>query len=173
MNVVGGTPSSEFLDFESSLEDLVEDIISTGKKAKSKKTQSKKFGTRQMQRTYLEICRNSLTPIVRYVKAINIGVTVKDLVEVTALIVQPLIKKTSQVGLEQEARKLRSFHVVLQSIQRSKSSKITNDQAASLFEVYWPVHEAFELNMRGHSLAVANLLSFYKKTETQCTGESR
>jgi hypothetical protein len=147
----------ELSDLSSSLEDLVSDLVKDLGKSDKKTTSGRKrsgkdvFGTKQMQSTYVEICRNTLNPIVRYLKAIHMGVVTKDMIEVMNLMVTPLVKKTKQVGLEQQARKLRSFHVALQEIANSDSSRITADQQASLDEVYWPVHEAFGLEMRGNA----------------------
>jgi hypothetical protein len=161
--------ASELLDLESSLEDVVSDLVDgltrkTNSRRKTAKSRSSKgHGTRQMQQTYVDLCQQSLNPVVRYMKAITCGVVTKDMVEVMGLIVAPLVNKTKQVGLDQYARKLRSLHIVLQEITRSKSSKITSSQEKSLEEVYWPVHEAFELEMRGHAVAVANMLAFFKK----------
>lgn len=158
--------TKEFLDLSNSLEDLVSDLVKDADKkpaAGRRRGGKDVYGTKQMQSTYVEICRNTLNPIARYLKAIHIGVVTKDMIEVMNLMVAPLVKKTKQVGLEQQARKLRSFHVVLQELVNADSARITAAQQASLDEVYWPVHETFGLEMRGNAIAVANLLSFYRK----------
>ena len=158
--------SSELLDLESSLEDVVSDLVDNISKDKrtSRSKGKASFGTKQMQSTYLELCRNHLNPITRYIKAMHLGVLTKDMIEVMQLIVAPLLKKTRQVGMDQHARKLQSFSVVLQEVARKTASgRVQPEQVASLEEVYWPMHEAFKLQMRGNAVAVANLLSFYRK----------
>jgi hypothetical protein len=73
------------------------------------------------------------------------------------------VRRTKQVGLDEEARKLRSFHIVLQGVLRSRSTRIAKEEQGAIDEVYWPVHEAFGLELRGNAIAVANLLAFYRK----------
>ncbi len=157
----------EFKDLESTLEEVVDGLV---QEIAQRPTEPKRIarpqqghGVRQMQATYLELCRQALNPVVRYIKAMQRGVATKEMIEVMALIVAPLIKKTHAVGLDLHGRRLRSLQIVLQGIIRSKARRITLEQQHSLGEVYWPVHEAFALKMRGHCLAVANLLEFYRK----------
>src|SRR6185503_19904883 len=151
MKSTGGAAlsSHEFLDLETSLEDvvaeLVRDVESKGKTSKAAAKKSRNYGANQMQKTFLAIARTHLSPLTRYVKAIQQGVVSKDLVEVMNLIVTQLVNKTRQVGLDQHARKLKSFQVVLQQIEHSEGNKITVVQSASLYEVYWPLFETFKL----------------------------
>lgn len=163
----GAEQVKELADLESSLEELVDGLVKDiGRKsgdARRKGGKRSVYGTRQMQATYLEICRTNLNPVARYLKAMHLGVVTKDMIEVMELMTAPLVKKTRQVGLEEQARKLRSFHVVLQEISKSDSARITAAQQQALDEVYWPVHESFGLEMRGNAIAVANLLTFYRK----------
>lgn len=158
--------SQELFDLESSLEEVVSGLVDElEKKPKSGKRFKGRapHGTRQMQATYLELCRNQLNPLSRYLKALHLGIANKDLIEVMLLIVAPLVKKTQQVSLALQARKLRSLQVVLQEITKGKSARVTEAELASLEEAYWPVHETFKLAMRGNAIAIANLITFYRK----------
>ena len=58
-------------------------------------------GIREMQETYLELVRNFLRPVDRYMKAIAHGDSSRELLEIAEHIVAPLIAKTDAVGLRE------------------------------------------------------------------------
>jgi len=162
-----GRAGSAAIDLQASVEDLVGELAEQVNKTPPKNNKRAKrdadFGIRQMQCTFLDLSRDHMAPIVRYMKAISSGIVSKDVTEVTSLIISPLVAKTKKVGLEQHAAKLESFAKALQKIKREKSTRLTQDQIKTLQQTYWPVHGLFQLEQRGHSIAVANLLAFYRK----------
>ncbi len=157
---------SAAIDLRGSLEDIVGELAEQAKRKPAKEKRNKQnndYGIRQMQRTFLDLCRFHMAPIVRYMKAISGGIVSKDLVEVINLIVTPVVSKTKKVGLDQHADKLTAFTKELAQIRRSKSTRITQEQVTQLQQSYWPVHGLYQLEQRGHTIAVANLLAFYRK----------
>src|SRR5262245_38051217 len=62
-----------------------------------------------MQSTFLAIAQVHLGPVLRYLKAIELGLVSQDLRELIQLVVSPLISKTKKVGLIEQAHALKRF----------------------------------------------------------------
>ncbi len=120
------------------------------------------YGVWEMRQTFLEICRHALMSIVRYMKAINLGFLSHDLIDVMELIISPLVDKAEQVGVKLETIRLVAFQRALQEIQTSQVS-LSHDRIAPLNAIFDAVRDTLKLDMRGHVVAVANLLAFYQK----------
>jgi hypothetical protein len=109
----------------------------------------------QMQATFLAVAQVHLGPVLRYLKAIKLGISSKDLCEMIGLVIDPLIPNTREVGLLEQADALKGFKKGLK--------KYHERDPAALAQSFLPVEKSFLLNFRGHSPAVVNLLGYYKR----------
>lgn len=132
------------------------------KKAKTSKSKWAKDALVDMQQTFIGITRNHLKPIVRYIKAVREGIDSKDICEVMVLIVDSVLPKTKQVKLTQHEVALKTFRDAVKSVLKQNTKKITQEQLQKLQTTFGPVVGNFELELRGHSTAVLNVLAFYK-----------
>ena len=127
-------------------------------KSRAKKTDELK----EMQKTFKAMIQLHLSPVVRYLKAVGLGVTSKDITEIMEYIVGPLIMKSKQVGLTEETKVLIQFQRDLKKVNRSVDPRITETEAKNLATSFTAVTKSYELNFRGHSTAVVNVIGFFK-----------
>ncbi|MCB0327720.1 MAG: hypothetical protein KDD52_08905 [Bdellovibrionales bacterium] len=141
-------------------------IDKSGRKKSSKnKTTRKQSSTAeyaQMRKTFLSIARDYMGPVVRYVKAVEQGVVTKDITTLIEYVVSPLILTCKKTGLHDETRRLIELQRIVKKINRSQSKEITWDQTQALVEAFQPIKTTFSLTYRGHSIAVLNIVAFYK-----------
>jgi hypothetical protein len=158
----------EFLggDFLSELDKaFVEIQMVPEKPSKSKATRrSKRTATdaAAMHETFLGVAQLHLRPVLRYLKAIHLGVASKDLCEIVHYVVGPIIGKTRNVGLEEHTRALIAFQRALKAAVKGTGRRLSAEQSADLSRTFAPVQMLFDLDFRGHSAAVVNLLGFYR-----------
>lgn len=127
-----------------------------------KKT-SRKSLLNPAQKLYLEMAQQHLQPLCRYMKAIRRGVQSKMLLEISALIVEPLIAHTQEMEMTAQAQALLHLRAAMESILGAGTKQISEAQDKVLREAFEPVQTLFRLNLRGHSVAVLNLVYFYKR----------
>ncbi len=128
-------------------------------KARGKKTEK---GLAHMKTTFVEISRVHLRPVLRYLKAIHLGIPSKELCEIVHYVVGPIIGKTRKVGLIDQTKALIGFQRCLKEVVKNSAKKLTAEQSAKLSKSFDPVQKSFELDYRGHATAVVNLLGYYK-----------
>lgn len=134
------------------------------KKVRSAKTlkKTKKAQMDMVHHTFISMCQNHFRPMARYLKAIELGVTSRDLCKVMHYIVEPMVQKTKKVQLGDHAQALNVFDKTLVQLSNEKTKKVSEEEGRLLKSAYANVEKLFELNMRGHSTAVVNVLAFYK-----------
>lgn len=115
-----------------------------------------------MKETFIELAQVHLGPVLRYLKAIQLGVASKDLCEIVHYVIGPIIGKTRKVGLVDQTKALVRFQRILKEVVRGASGDLSSDQRTALTASFSDVQKTFELDFRGHSTAVVNLLGFYK-----------
>ncbi|MCC7460480.1 MAG: hypothetical protein IT286_04170 [Proteobacteria bacterium] len=130
-------------------------------KAKAKTKGLMKDESKEMQKTFKSMIQLHLSPVIRYLKAVDLGVTSKDITEIMEYIVAPLIMKSKNVGLKTETKTLIDFQRVLKKVNRSEG-KITPEETAALTASFNSVTKEYGLNFRGHSTAVVNVIGFFK-----------
>ncbi|MEZ4704124.1 MAG: helix-hairpin-helix domain-containing protein [Bdellovibrionota bacterium] len=116
----------------------------------------------QMRKTFVSLAQEYLSPVVRYVKAVEQGVVNKDITTITEYIVSPLISKCRNIGLVEETKTLIELQKVIKSINRSQTKEITPEQQQKLVTAFEPLRAQFKLKYRGHAIAVLNIVAFYK-----------
>ena len=116
----------------------------------------------QMQDTFIDMVRNSLNPIARYMKALDAGEDAKEIYEITELIITPLIPKVEQVGLISHAEDLTFFRsLILLALGESDShAKMKLKQV--VIEGFVEIQKGFNLYCRGYRKAVLNLVELYR-----------
>lgn len=129
-------------------------------KAKSRNTANDEL--KEMQKTFKQMIQLHLSPVVRYLKAVGLGVTSKDITEIMEYIVGPLIMKSKKVGLTDETIALIGFQRWLKKINRSEGAKITAAEATDLAASFNAVIKHYGLEFRGHATAVVNVIGFFK-----------
>lgn len=134
---------------------------STKVKVTAKSKAAAKDEMKEMQKTFKSVIQLHLSPVVRYLKAVDLGVTSKDITEIMEYVVSPLIMKSKHVGLLDETKVLISFQRVLKKINRTEG-KITADEATDLATTFNAVTKNYGLEFRGHSTAVVNVIGFFK-----------
>ncbi|MFH1263944.1 MAG: hypothetical protein V1495_10950 [Pseudomonadota bacterium] len=153
-------------DFFSDLDKAFEEIQmapKTKSRTKSKrKGRAKEKNLDQMKETFVELAQVHLRPVLRYLKAVQLGVASKDLCEIVQYVVAPIIGKTRKVGLSDHAAALIRFERSLKKAVKGSSRKIPADQRTELARSFEGVRTTFDLEFRGHSGAVVNLLGFYR-----------
>lgn len=166
-------------DFFSDLDKAFEEIQATPTSKTKSRAKSKRKSRRaekeleQMKGTFVELTQVHLRPVLRYLKAIQLGVASKDLCEIVQYVVGPIIGKTRKVGLNEHTAALIQFQRRLKDVVRGTSRKISGEQRANLASSFVAVRNAFDLEMRGHSTAVVNLLGYYKavRRDRSVTGD--
>lgn len=131
-------------------------------KMKAKNKAVVKDELKEMQKTFKSMIQLHLSPVVRYLKAVDLGVTSKDLTEIVEYIVGPLILKSKKVGLLDETKALIQFQRDLKKINRATATKLTGANATDLTTSFDAVIKHYGLEFRGHSTAVVNVVGFYK-----------
>ncbi len=147
-SIASGSPSGigEIEMLEEGLEGLSEDI-----------------GVRQMQLTFLEMTRNTLAPIGRYVKAMAVGDNFRELLEMSEMIVTPVLPKTEEVGLAKHADDLMFFRSLLHLAMGERDQVGMEAMREVVMEGFRKLSERFNLSYRGYRLAVRNLVQFYRQ----------
>jgi hypothetical protein len=130
-------------------------------KAKVAAKATAKDDMKEMQKTFKAMIQLHLSPVIRYLKAVDLGVTSKDITEIMEYVVDPLIMKSKKVGLTTETKDLIAFQRVLKKMNRSEG-KITAEETAQLTSTFDAVTKSYKLNFRGHSTAVVNVIGFFK-----------
>jgi hypothetical protein len=119
-------------------------------------------GIRQMQETYLEIVRQALGPVDRYLKAMSSGENYREILELCEMIVNPLVPKTEQVGLHKLADDLVFFRSLLNLALGERDQTGMEAMREVVMEGFVKLSEGFGLTFRGYRLAVKNLVLFYR-----------
>lgn len=120
-------------------------------------------GVRQMQMLYLDIARNNLSPVSRYMKALTQGESFRDLLELSEMVVTPLLPKTEEVGLQQHADDLTFFRSLLYLALGERDQDAMHAMREVVMEGYSKLSDRFGLSYRGYRLAVKNLVQFYRR----------
>jgi hypothetical protein len=115
------------------------------------------------QEMFLQVIQHHLRPVCRYLKAIRRGVQSKLLLEITDLILEQVMNHTLEVSLKSHAAALDNFRGVAQEVIGASAKAITPQQAGALGGAFSPVEQLYKLSLRGHSVAVLNLVQFYKR----------
>ncbi len=119
-------------------------------------------GIRQMQETYLELAQNALAPVSRYIKALTLGETSRELLEISEMVISPLISRTEAVGLERHAEDLTFFRSLLQLALGERDQTGSAAMREVVMEGFHKLSERFDVHFRGYRLAVRNLVEFYR-----------
>lgn len=117
---------------------------------------------REMQETFLALVRNTLNPITRYMKAISLGESHRELLEISELIIMPLIPKVESVELKEHAEDLSFFRSLLLLALGEKDQAGTEAMREVVMEGFHQLSVRFGLSYRGYRLAVRNLVEFYR-----------
>ena len=154
-------------DFLAELDVAFDSIKIGGSRKKAPKTLRatklpKKIDLGQVQKTFIELSQNHLKPVTRYLKAIEQGVSSRDLCRVIQYVVVPMVSKTKKVHLDQHAEALVQFQKVLKKISLGDQKKISPEELKELRITFAKVETLFKLDLRGHSTAVLNVLAFYQ-----------
>lgn len=123
-------------------------------------------GIRQMQETFLEIARNALSPSARYMKAISQGEHPRELLEITELIVTPLIPKVEAVGLAEHAEELSFFRSLILLALGERDPSGSKAMKEVVMEGFSRLAARYGLRYRGYQLAVRNLVEFYRSVRS-------
>lgn len=119
-------------------------------------------GIREMQTTFLAITSNNLSPIARYMKAISQGESPRELLEITELIVTPLIPRVEAVGLAEHAEELSFFRSLLLLALGERDPSGSKAMKEVVMEGFSKLAARYGLRYRGYQLAVRNLVEFYR-----------
>lgn len=119
-------------------------------------------GIRQMQETFLEIARHALNPVGRYMKAISLGESARELLEISELVVTPLIPKVEAVGLAAHAEELSFFRSLLLLALGERDASGSKAMKEVVMEGFTKLAGRYGLRYRGYQLAVRNLVEFYR-----------
>ncbi len=119
-------------------------------------------GMAEMQGTFVEMVKGSLNPVARYMKAISLGEHEKELLEISELIVTPLIPKVEAVGLNEHAEDLSFFRSLLILAQGEREASGRKAMKEVVMEGFTQMSDRFGLSFRGYRLAVRNLVEFYR-----------
>lgn len=145
-------------ELEAELGDL--DLDVKGEAAKAAAAEADEAGYRQMLGTFLEIMQQALKPVTRYVKAIKLGESRREIHEIIWLTTAPLLEKVQQVGLIEEAGKLEDFVDATEKIIHAK--EVLQRQRFQFFMTFAVLVDTFKLECRGNRQAVNNLITFYQ-----------
>ncbi len=151
-----------FSDFDKAFGDLQKPVRAAARAPERKKRKQAQSDVAQMQQTYVQITQGHLRPVLRYLKAIQMGVASRDLCELVHYVIGPMVGKTRKVGLDKHTHALIEFQRVLKDVVKTSSRKISAEYQQKLIETFAPVEKLFKLEMRGHSTAVVNLLGFFR-----------
>jgi hypothetical protein len=124
---------------------------------------SEDTGVREMQLLFLEMARQTLSPIGRYVKAMTVGDNFRELLEMSEMIVTPILPKTEEVGLPKHADDLMFFRSLLQLAIGERDQQGMEAMREVVMEGFYKLSDRFELSYRGYRLAVRNLVQFYRQ----------
>lgn len=138
---------------------MVPEVTKKTPRRRAKKTETE---LAKMHSTFVDVAQVHLRPVMRYLKAIQLGVASKDLCEIVHYVVGPIISKTRKVGLADQTHALIGFQRALKEAVKGSSRKISGENRTKLTDTFAPVQKVFSLEFRGHSTAVVNLLGFYK-----------
>jgi hypothetical protein len=119
-------------------------------------------GVRQMQETFLEIAKHALNPVGRYMKAISQGESARELLEISELVVTPLIPKVEAVGLSDHAEELSFFRSLLLLALGERDPSGSRAMKEVVMEGFSKLADRYGLRYRGYQLAVRNLVEFYR-----------
>ncbi|MFH1017261.1 MAG: hypothetical protein V1798_03640 [Pseudomonadota bacterium] len=120
-------------------------------------------GVREMQLLFIEMARNTLSPIGRYVKAMVVGDNFRELLEMSEMIVTPILLKTEKVGLTKHADDLMFFRSLLHLALGERDQVGMEAMGEVVMEGFSKLSERFGLSYRGYRLAVRNLVQFYRQ----------
>ncbi|MCB0308725.1 MAG: hypothetical protein KDD48_05085 [Bdellovibrionales bacterium] len=152
-------------DFLSELDVAFDAIkMSTKRTSKRKRQATKKTSVNldAAQKTFLEVSRTHLRPITRYVKAIERGITSRELCKVIYYVIKPMSLQTKKIGLLSHWESMVQLEKLLKSINDKNTKNLSDEDYQGLKKVYQAVEKAFDLTMRGHSTAVLNVVAFYQ-----------
>ncbi len=156
-----------FKDLMDEVGGLIDDIAgSVTVSLKQKKPTKKRTTLEPQQQTFVELARTHLNPVDRYIKAIEKGVPPKLLMEVISLVVKPLVRHTKQMSMPVHLKALRDFSSEVDRWLAKNKSELSADEFTLLWEKFEPVKKLFKVNFRGHSIAVLNLIVFYKRVKS-------
>lgn len=117
---------------------------------------------REMQDTFLDMSRNCLNPLTRYMKALNSGEDATEIYEISELIITPLISKVEQVGLIPHAEDLIFFRSLL-LLALGESDQLAKSKLKEVVtEGFSDIRKRFSLYCRGDRKAVRNLVELYR-----------
>lgn len=119
-------------------------------------------GLREMQETFLGLTRHALNPVGRYMKAISQGESLRELLEISELVVTPLIPKVEAVGLAEHTEELSFFRSLLLLALGERDSSGSKAMKEVVMEGFSKLSGRFGLRYRGYQLAVRNLVEFYR-----------
>jgi hypothetical protein len=119
-------------------------------------------GIRQMQETFLDIARHALNPVGRYMKAISQGESARELLEISELVVTPLIPKVEAVGLPDHAEELSFFRSLILLALGERDASGSKAMKEVVMEGFSKLAGRYGLRYRGYQLAVRNLVEFYR-----------
>jgi hypothetical protein len=117
-------------------------------------------GYQQMLGTFLAIMQQALKPVTRYVKAIKLGETRREMYEIIWLTIAPLLDKVQQVGLIAECGKLEDFVDATEKVIHAK--QVLPRMRFQFFMTFAVLVDTFKLDCRGNRQAVNNLITFYQ-----------
>ncbi|MEZ4705018.1 MAG: hypothetical protein R3A11_07525 [Bdellovibrionota bacterium] len=120
------------------------------------------YGTFEMQKTFLEMIRQVLSPLGRYIKAFVQGEDYWLTLELAEMVVSPVVEQLNQVELEDHCEKLSFFRALLLLAKGEKDPQGQKVMKNVLQKASKEVESHFRLRSRGSRKAVKNLLSFYR-----------
>ncbi len=121
---------------------------------------------RQMQETFLEAVKNILNPLTRYMKAIFLGDNSRELLEISELVVTPVIPQVEAVGLRAHLEDLSFFRSLLLLALGEKDQPGTRAMKEVVMEGFSHLSKRYGLKCRGYRLAVKNLVQFYRAVKS-------
>ncbi|MCB0326675.1 MAG: hypothetical protein KDD52_03565 [Bdellovibrionales bacterium] len=120
------------------------------------------YGTFEMQKTFLEMAKQVLAPLGRYIKAFVQGEDYWLTLEVSEMMVSPLVSQLEQVELTEHYEKLSFFRALLLLAKGERDPQGQKVMKNVLKKSSKEIEKFFQLKSRGSRVAVKNLLGFYR-----------
>ncbi len=124
--------------------------------------QASDFGIHQMHDTMLELMRDNLNPMCRYIKALRSGENIKDLLELCEIMTSVVVKKIEEVGLKDHHEDMVFFRSLLLLALSETDQHAVDKMKDVVIEGFKQIEKRFGLNLRGYKLAVRNLVDYFR-----------
>jgi hypothetical protein len=118
------------------------------------------YGLQEMHNTFLDLVGHTLSPLTRYVKAFSLGANYDTILDLSDLLISPVIPRLDEVGLAHHRDELVFFKSVLHFAKSETDPKGREVMKSVVYRSFKELQKKFHLSYRGSKLAVKNLISF-------------